>query len=80
MTRDRNVQIAIAIASLFLAPGFASAQDAISNPATKTIGVAKTELVPSLIVLNSHGATLDGHVLISHRRVAKFHHFRRPPS
>lgn len=39
------------------------AQDAISNPASKTIGVAKTEMVPSLIVLNSGGATLDGNTL-----------------
>jgi len=40
-----------------------AAKDAISAPATKTIGVAKTEIVPSLIVLNSAGASLEGTTL-----------------
>ncbi len=43
-----------------------SAQDAISAPAAKQIGVAKTEMVPSLIVLNSDGAKLaDGQLVLS---------------
>jgi hypothetical protein len=37
------------------------AQDAISAPAQKRIGAAKTEMVPSLIVMNAKGASLkDG--------------------
>ena len=39
------------------------AQDAISAPATKSIGVAKPQMVPSLIVLNAGGATLSGDTL-----------------
>ncbi len=39
----------------------AAAQDAMSAPAQKTIGQAKSAMVPSLAVLNSGGATLaDG--------------------
>ena len=41
----------------------ANAQDAISAPASKSIGVAKPEMVPSLIVLNAGGATLSGNTL-----------------
>jgi hypothetical protein len=47
-------------AGLLLLTGSAMADDAISKPATKTIGAAKAEIVPSLIVLNSKGATLEG--------------------
>lgn len=36
------------------------AQDAISAPAQKTIGATKSKMVPSLAVLNSGGATLEG--------------------
>ncbi|MBD9450318.1 MULTISPECIES: hypothetical protein [unclassified Rhizobium] len=42
------------------------AEDAITAPATKSIGTSstqKTELVPSLIVMNSDGATLKGDTL-----------------
>jgi hypothetical protein len=39
------------------------AQDAISAPASKTIGVAKPEMVPSLIVLNADGASISGNTL-----------------
>lgn len=44
----------------------AAAQDAISAPAQKTIGApskAASQMVPSLAVLNSGGATLSGHTL-----------------
>jgi len=42
----------------------AMAQDAITAPAQKTIGKsAKDEMVPSLAVINSRGATLQGNVL-----------------
>jgi hypothetical protein len=49
---------------LLLVTGSAMADDAISKPATKTIGAAKTEIVPSLIVLNSKGATLESDKLV----------------
>lgn len=46
------------------APAFAQ-QDAIGAPATKTIGVgAKTQMEPSLIVLNAKGASLQGDKLV----------------
>ena len=38
----------------------ATAQDAISEPAQKTIGQGNAEIVPSLIVMNSRGASLQG--------------------
>ncbi len=41
----------------------ASAQDAISAPAQKTIGAPKSEMIPSLAVINSHSATLQGTTL-----------------
>ena len=44
----------------------------------KTIGQAKPDIVPSLIVMNSRGATLQGGKLVPHRHVAEFDHFRRP--
>src|SRR5580765_8019461 len=50
-------------AALFAAPAMAHAQDAISAPAQKTIGAAKSAMVPSLAVLNSRGASLQGDTL-----------------
>lgn len=41
----------------------ARAQDAINAPAQKQIGSTKTEVVPSLIVMNARGATLQGDTL-----------------
>ena len=41
----------------------AMAQNAIKAPAEKTIGQAKAEIVPSLIVLNADGAKLEGNTL-----------------
>ncbi|MFS8113970.1 hypothetical protein QD460_19770 [Rhizobium jaguaris] len=54
------------MAGLAFYAGATQAQDAISDPAMKTIGTSstqKTELVPSLIVMNSDGATLKGDTL-----------------
>ena len=51
---------AIALTTLQL-PAFA--QNAITAPAEKTIGVHKTEIVPSLIVMNADGGTLAGNTL-----------------
>jgi hypothetical protein len=47
-------------AGILFSASLAKADDAISKPASKTIGAAKTDIVPSLIVLNSKGATLEG--------------------
>jgi hypothetical protein len=65
MTVILNLSRTAAIAlGLLCAPGLAlAADDAIKAPAQKTIGQAKTELVPSLIVMNSRGATLEGSTL-----------------
>ena len=63
MNTVQMLRVALAAAGLVCAPGLALAQDAISAPASKTIGVAKPEMVPSLIVLNSGGATLEGTTL-----------------
>ncbi len=51
------------IAGLLSVPQLAHAQDAISAPAKKAIGKAKTEIVPSLIVMNAKGASLEGETL-----------------
>ena len=50
-------------AALFAAPAMALAQDAISAPAQKTIGAPQNEIIPSLAVINSHGATLQDNAL-----------------
>jgi hypothetical protein len=52
------------VAGLLCGPGLALAQDAMTEPAQKTIGApAKKEMVPSLIVMNSRGARLEGTTL-----------------
>ena len=54
----------ISIALVAIATSFSAlAQDAIKAPAQKQIGAAKTEIVPSLIVMNAQGATLNGDTL-----------------
>ena len=53
----------LAVTSLFSTPQLAFAEDAISSPAQKTIGASKTGMVPSLAVLNSRSATLQGNKL-----------------
>jgi hypothetical protein len=54
----------IAAVGLLVLPDLSQAQDAIKEPAKKTIGATKQEMVPSLIVLNSHGASLQGQTLV----------------
>ncbi|WP_429813695.1 hypothetical protein [Ensifer sp. B1-9] len=49
--------VALAAGLLSTAPTFA--QDAMSAPAQKTIGATKSQMVPSLAVLNSAGAKLE---------------------
>ena len=54
------------IVALFAAPLAALAQDAIAAPAQKTIGQpqsTKGDMIPSLAVINSRGATLQGNIL-----------------
>jgi len=46
--------------SLLAAGGVGSAQDAITAPAQKSVGAAKSQMVPSLAVINSGGASLNG--------------------
>lgn len=61
--------LAIAVALSFLTIGNASAQEqpnAIKAPATKTIGSAKPQVEPALIVLNSKGASMkDGKLVLT---------------
>jgi hypothetical protein len=63
MVFQRTAYTVVAVAGLLCAPHMALAQDAISAPAQKAIGSAKTEMVPSLIVMNAQGASLQGETL-----------------
>ena len=63
MTLNCIACLAVALAGLALMPQLASAEDAISHPAKKPIGPSKNEMIPSLAVLNAHGATLEGNKL-----------------
>ena len=54
--------LSVAVA-LFVTHQVGHAQDAISAPAQKQIGATKTEMVPSLIVMNARGASLSGSTL-----------------
>jgi hypothetical protein len=58
--------VMMALGGTCLSAGAGFAQDAIASPAAKQIGVTKTQMEPSLIVLNSHGAKLtDGQLVLS---------------
>lgn len=63
MKLNTAVGAMLAVASLLYLSGSGLAQDAIQAPAQKTIGVAKTRIVPSLIVMKSDGARLNGNML-----------------
>lgn len=52
-----------AVAAFAVITPQAAAQNALTAPAEKTIGVHKTEIVPSLIVMNADGGTLSGNTL-----------------
>jgi hypothetical protein len=64
MTVKRNAQIAATLAGLLCAPSLSLAQTATAAPPhvplQKAIGQAGPEIEPSLIVMNAHGATLQG--------------------
>jgi len=62
----RTASLIMAVVALLCAPALALAQTAPPHePLQKTIGAtAKTEVVPSLIVFNSRGASLQGNKLV----------------
>ena len=68
MSNLRITSAAIAIAGVLCIPqsGFAQSTTAAPPhvPLQKTIGQSKASVVPSLIVLNSHGVTLQGNKLV----------------
>ena len=66
MRLNKIAGIAMLAAGLALTSGAAMAQETAKKPhvpGQKTIGQPSTSPVPSLAVLNSHGATLDGNTL-----------------
>ena len=63
MNLPQMMRVAIAMAGLACVPGIGRGPGRDQRAASKTIGVAKPEMVPSLIVLNSGGATLEGTTL-----------------
>ena len=63
MTNNRIACLALALAGLICASYTALAEDAISHPAKKPIGPSTNEMVASLAVINSDGATLQGNKL-----------------
>jgi hypothetical protein len=63
MNSIRITFLLAAAAALFGTSPMSLAQDAITAPAQKTIGAAKSGMIPSLAVLNSHGASLQGNTL-----------------
>jgi hypothetical protein len=64
MMSARTALILATAAALFAVSVMARAQDAITAPAQKTIGVpASSAMIPSLAVINSRGATLQGNTL-----------------
>jgi hypothetical protein len=59
-----RITFILAAAAFIAAPAIALAQDAITAPAQKTIGVAAgNAMIPSLAVINSRGASLQGATL-----------------
>jgi hypothetical protein len=66
MLNANVVGLCVGFAALLAAPLGAQAQDAIAAPAQKTIGQAQSAkggMIPSLAVINSRGATLQGNIL-----------------
>jgi hypothetical protein len=61
------LKIAMALSMMTMGNLYAQeTKDAIKAPAAKTIGAAKTEIEPALIVLNSRGASLkDGKLVLT---------------
>jgi len=63
MMKFSRMFICLTVAGVLAVPSLSFAQNAITAPASKTIGQAKPEMVPSLIVMNSRGASLQGQTL-----------------
>jgi hypothetical protein len=66
MLNTKVIGLCAGFAALVAAPLGALAQDAIAAPGQKTIGLpqsAKAAMIPSLAVINSRGAALQGNVL-----------------
>lgn len=61
MTNNRIA--CLAFAGFICASFPALAEDAISHPASKTIGASSSEMVASLGVINADGASLEGNKL-----------------
>jgi hypothetical protein len=63
MTIERKYLVVIAITGLLFVPGLVLSQSAADMPShvplQKTIGQGKTQVVPSLIVMQARGATLE---------------------
>ena len=80
-----SLQLAGIFATLciLVTPGTAKAQNAPAPHSMKTIGTpsaaAKPEIVPSLFVLNSRGAMLQGDSLVLTGVTPNFHHLCGPP-
>ncbi len=64
MLSNAAIGLCAGLVALVATPLGASAQDAIAAPAQKTIGVAASSaMIPSLAVINSRGASLQGNTL-----------------
>jgi hypothetical protein len=66
MLSNATLGLCAGFVALVAAPVAASAQDAIAAPAQKTIGQpqsTKGDMIPSLAVINSRGASLQGNIL-----------------
>jgi len=67
MRNAKLIGLCVSLAAMLAAPLAASAQDAIAAPGQKTIGQkqqsTKDAMIPSLAVINSRGATLQGNLL-----------------
>jgi hypothetical protein len=66
MLNAKMIGLCAGFAAFVAASGGALAQDAIAQPGQKTIGQpqsTKADMIPSLAVINSRGATLQGNIL-----------------
>src|SRR5271154_3890733 len=64
MLSNVTLGLCAGLVALFTTPLGALAQDAIAAPGQKTIGVpTQSAMIPSLAVINSRGATLQGNIL-----------------
>jgi hypothetical protein len=68
MVFNRAPSLVVTVVAIFFAPGFALAQSSTAMPPhvplQKTIGQGKADIVPSLIVFNARGASLQGNKLV----------------